>query len=197
MPATYPTALSLVPTSRTNSGLIFNISGQAGERRKGGPMTARRNPGVGIPTTGPAMPHDRGDHTALIVIDTCEAALTAISALESQARDVAKRFRSSPGVEAQQGLAHLVESTQTLLRLASMTAAVANTDLEQLCARCGQAGMRLHTAVASAIRAQLVTDWDALATTLEAELTSALASWRRVFAAIVAPFDSGPTGHAA
>jgi hypothetical protein len=197
MPATHPTALSLVPPSRANSGLIFNIARQRGDRRKDGPVTARRSPGVGTPTTGSAIAPDRGDQTVLIVIDTCEAALTAISSLETQARDVAKRFRVSPGVEAQQGLAHLVESTQTLLRLASMTAAVANTDLEQLCARCGQAGMRLHTAVASAIRAQLVTDWDALATTLEAELTSALASWRRVFAAIVAPFDSGPSGHAA
>ena len=193
MPATAATPLSFVPATRLNSGLIFDTSGRQGGRRGGHHMTARRDAGVGSPTISGSA----ADRSALLVLEACEAALSAISSLEAQARDVARRFRFAPGVDAQRGLAQLVESTQTLLRLASMTASVAHVDLEQLCAGCGQAGIRLQEAVASAIRAQLVTDWEALAATLEADLAGALSSWRRVFRAIAAPFDSGPGGYAA
>jgi len=194
MPATVAAPFSLVPALRANSGLIFNASHRPQRRTAGRRVTVCRDADVGSSTPSASA---RQADLAFLIIDACEAAMTAIGSLETQARDVARQFRFAPGVNAQRGLAHLVESTQSLLRLASMTAGAAELDLGQLCERAGQAAVRLQAAIASAIRAQLVHDWDALAMVLDGEMVYALAGWRRVFTALVEPFDSGPTGHAA
>lgn len=146
---------------------------------------------------GPAVSHVEEDPVAVLVRDAVRAASSAIRALDAQARDVARRFRTRPGARAQQGLTHLIDSTQTLLKLAAMAAAVAGVDLRVLSDAHGHAAEATDQAVASLIRHQLTEDWCALAETLDAEFTRALVGWRRVFAAFDAPTDPGPMGQAA
>jgi hypothetical protein len=199
MSSTVFAPFTLVPMLRPNSGLIFDTTRAELRRRGDRGVTARRTVGVGSPTiAGDAEAHER----SLLILDSIGAAVAALSALDAETRDVARRFRYTPGAEAQRRLAHVVESTQTLLKLAAIVASVAGEDLEQLCEDQGQALIRMHRAVTTAVRAQLTGEWGALAASLEHDLLGALAAWRRVFAAIEAPhvrrpYDDGPSGHAA
>ena len=194
MPATAATPSNLIPMPRQNSGLIFDATPRRLRRRAGQRLTERRREGVGSPTT---LSPSEGIDRSLLVIDATTAGLSAITALDVESRGVARRFRFMPGAETERRLVQVVESTQTLLKLAAAAGEVAEVNLEQLCEAHGQAARRMHDAVAAVIRAQLVSDWEALADALDRDLIPALGAWRRVFAAIAGPFDAGPSGHAA
>ena len=60
--------------------------------------------------------------------EAVDTALDSLEILERQARDVARRFRRQTLADANQGLTYLVQSTQTLLRLADMAAAASGHD---------------------------------------------------------------------
>ena len=81
------------------------------------PRSADRTKGVGGPTLDPAV--RRRNEVALdLVIDAVTTALTSVDVLERHARDVAAGFRQSDVRPARQGLTELVQTTQTMLRLA-------------------------------------------------------------------------------
>jgi hypothetical protein len=141
-------------------------------------------------TDGPMMP------TPALVREAINTALDSLDALELQARDTARRFRRRAIDDAQQGLAQLVESTQTLLKLAVMTAGASGTDIETLCAAHDLAAERETQAALSAmIGRQLEHDWHGLARVIEQPFTAALQGWRAVFLALDG--STGPCGHAA
>jgi hypothetical protein len=158
-----------------------------------------RPEGVGTPVIDELA----GLSNTTLVREAVTAAFRALRTLDADARRVARQFRTLPGARAQQQLTHLVESTQTLLRLAAMTAAVAGQDLDVLSVAHGRATARTTDAVASLIRQQLTQNWDELAATLDGEFAEAMAAWRHVFAALDASIDpdtdpAGPDlGHAA
>lgn len=134
--------------------------------------------------------------TSALVNEAIDTALDSLDALEQQARDTARRFRRHALGEAHQGLAHLVESTQTLLQLAVMTAAASGTDIETVCAEHDIAAERdTQTALAALIGRQLEHDWHGLARTLEQPFTAALDGWRAAFNALAG--TTGPCGDAA
>jgi hypothetical protein len=101
--------------------------------------------------------------------------------------------------EGQRGLADLVQSIQTLLKLASMTAQATGHDLQSLCGPDGsRADEDTRSAVEHVIDRQLADDWVGLADTLEQELMEALTQWRLVFEALGAgSADDDPPGRAA
>lgn len=134
--------------------------------------------------------------TRALVREAIDTALDSLDALEYQARDTARRFRRRSLDEAQQGLAHLVESTQTLLKLAVMTAGASGTDIETLCAEHEIAAEReTQSALSEMIARQLEHDWVGLARVIDHGFKAALARWRAVFLILAGP--SGPCGHAA
>jgi hypothetical protein len=146
--------------------------------------SADRTTGVGISTTsieeGGALP------PRALVQEAIDTALDSVGILERQARDVARRFRRHAALaEANLGLSYLVQSTQTLLRLADMTATASGRSLEELCDEHRiTAPADTNAAVSSLIREQLAEDWSAVATVLEQRFLSALAGWRTVFEAL-------------
>lgn len=134
--------------------------------------------------------------TSALVSEAIDTALDSLDALEQQARDTARRFRRHALGDAQQGLVHLVESTQTLLQLATMTAAASGTDIETVCAEHDiTAAIDTQAALAAMIGRQLEHDWHGLARTIEQPFTAALDGWRAVFNALAG--TTGPCGHAA
>jgi hypothetical protein len=134
--------------------------------------------------------------TPALVREAIDTALDSLDALEHQARDTARRFRRRAIDEAQQGLAQLVESTQTLLQLAVMTAGASGTNIETLSAEHDISAERETQAALSAmIGRQLEHDWHGLARVIEQPFTVALRGWRAVFLALDGA--TGPRGHAA
>lgn len=163
-------------------------------------MTAGRRKGVGGPTV-PSEPADgpaeQPVSMAALVKEALDTALESLDTLEHQTRDVARRFRRGARTEAQLGLTQLMQSTQTLLKLAAMAAGASGVDLEELCQRSDlHAEAQTQTAVTELIRQQLAEDWAALATALDRPFTAALDAWRRVFIALGGT-PTGPYGHAA
>jgi len=193
MPVPTATPENVLAWSQPKTGQFFALDRWDDRRGADLARTVDRPWGVG----GPAPSAVEEDPVADLVREAVRAASSAIWALDAQARDVARRFRTRPGAHAQQGLTHLVDSTQTLLKLAAMAAAIAGVDLRVLSDEHGRASEATDQVVASLIRHQLTADWDALADTLDAEFTRALAGWRRVFRALDAPHDPGPMGQAA
>jgi hypothetical protein len=112
---------------------------------------------------------------------------------------VADAFRWRHIDQARVGLADLVESTQTLLKLAVIAAQVAGTDVITLCrATDRHADEETQAAADKIISAQLTRDWAALACAIDSDLTGALDLWRGVFERIVAGLgDGAPGGRAA
>ena len=134
--------------------------------------------------------------TDALIKEAIETALDSLVAIEQQAREAARRSRRHHVDEAQSRLAELVESTQTLLKLAAMTAQASGTDLETLCERHNiTAERQTHAALSSMIGRQLERDWHGLARIIEQPFLTALAGWRAVFIALDGP--QGPEGHAA
>ncbi|MCC7044658.1 MAG: hypothetical protein IT183_12405 [Acidobacteria bacterium] len=175
-------------------------------------LTAGRRDGVGGPTIGRWSPHQSGRlhddgsapamtdaqplPTAALLREAIDTALDSLDALELQARDAARRFRRHAIDDAQHGLAQLVESTQTLLKLAAMTAGASGTDIETLCAEHDIAAERAtHAALSAMIGRQLEHDWHGLARVIEQPFTAALHAWRAVFLALDG--TTGPCGTAA
>lgn len=155
------------------------IAPKHARRAAGVEPSADRTTGVDIPTTAAddALP------PRAVVQEAIDTALDSVGILERQARDVARRFRRQAAiVEANLGLTYLVQSTQTLLRLADMTARASGTSLDDLCdTHRITAPADTSAAVASLIREQLAEDWSAVAIVLEQRFLSALAGWRTVF----------------
>ncbi len=168
----------------------------------GAAMTVDRPSGVASPTIAldvDAQPviDDAPLSTAALVKEAIDTALESLDTLEHQARDVARRFRRGARTDAQLGLTHLMQSTQTLLKLAAMAAGASGTDLETLCERHGlRAEGQTQMAVSELIRRQLAEDWSGLAATLDRSFSAALEGWRRVFIALGGT-PTGPYGHAA
>lgn len=134
--------------------------------------------------------------TAALVREAVDTALDSLAALESQARDVARRFRRQALDEAQAGLADLVQSTQTLLKLAAMTAEATGTDIESICGTYGlDADARTHATITGLIGRQLERDWHGLARIIDPGFVGVIGAWRMVFEILGGPTD--PHGHAA
>lgn len=199
MSATVAAPLSLVPASQAKSGLFFGFSRRQTDRWADAGVSANRLRCVGGPDTDarPEAADVPGAPSAELIGQAVAAAGMALRTLDRQARDVASEFRVSPGARAQQGLAHLVDSTHTLVRLAAMTARAAGADLQALSEASGNAAGRTADAVTALVRHQLTHEWDDLAETLDGSFVRALAAWRLVFGALEAPADPGPMGHAA
>jgi hypothetical protein len=175
-------------------------------------LTVDRRDGVGEPTisveSSRSFADDRGDRrahsmtesaalpTSALVREAIDTALDSVDALELQARDTARRFRRHAIAEAQQGLVYLVESTQTLLALAVMTAEASGTSIDAICAECPSSVDRdTHAALAAMIGRQLEHDWHGLARVIEQPFSAALRGWRDVFLALDG--STPPYGHAA
>lgn len=134
--------------------------------------------------------------TAALVREAVDTALDSLEALELQARDVARRFRRQTLDEAQMGLAQLVQSTQTLLKLAAMTAGATGTDLEAVCETHNLAAdKQTHDALSHLIGRQLERDWHGLARVIDHSFIGVLRAWRSVFQVLGG--STGPYGHAA
>ena len=163
-------------------------------------VTADRPAAVGLPTPAPVAPDAPvPEGNPALVAEACATALQSLDVLERHARDVADGFRWGHLVEAHQGLVALVESTQTLLRLAAMAAAVGGFDLLVLCRLADRsADEETRTAVDGIVTAQLRRDWPALAAGIDGPYVSALGQWRAVFERLMAQVGDGlPGGHAA
>ena len=165
-------------------------------------VTDFRPDGVGRPTIDsrqaarplllPTVVSDGPLPTSALVREAVDTALDSLTALDAQARDVARRFRRQSLDEAQAGLADLVQSTQTLLKLAAMTAEATGTDIESLCAACElDAEARTHTTLTMLIGRQLERDWQGLAGVIDTGLIGVLAAWRLVFEILGEPAGSG------
>jgi hypothetical protein len=136
-------------------------------------------------------------HRPDAVAEAVAAALSALGALERQARDTARQFRTAPGARAQRDLTYLIESTQTLLKLAEATAEEVGANLLAVCRANNDSASRTADTVVALMRQQLAHDWDALAETLDGPFIGAMAAWRSVFAAFDTPPDPDPMGYAA
>jgi len=159
-------------------------------------MTAGRTTGVGISATEAPAPPEVPSSEALVK-EAADTALESIDTLEHQVRDVARRFRRGAWVEAQSGLTHLMQSTQTLLKLAALTAGAAGTNLEAICDRHDvRAEAQTNLAVSELIRQQMTGDRSAIAAVLDHAFMAALGAWRRVFVALGGT-PTGPYGPAA
>lgn len=179
-------SLKIRPISRS-----LTIRPLAAARRT---VTVSRLDGVGRPTIEPdaqaPLPAEA------LLREAVDTALDSLDLLEHQARDIARRFRRQALDEAHLGLSQLVHSTQTLLRLAAMTAGAAGTDIETLCASHGiTAEAQTQTTLSSLIGRQLEHDWHGLAGVIDHSFVAALASWRAVFEVLGG--TPGPCGHAA
>ena len=131
-----------------------------------------------------------------LVREAIATALEGLDAVEAQAYDAARRFRRLAVDEAHQRLSHLVESAQTLLTLAMVTADAAGTDLDTVCADHELAVERdTQAALSLMIARQLDGDWPGLARAIEQPFVAALRGWRTVFQVIEDAL--GPWGHAA
>lgn len=186
------------PKIRPVSGLALRRA-PAGGRAV---VTVGRPTGVAAPTiAADAVEHHASDDAPLsteaLVKEAIDTALESLDTLEHQARDTARRFRRGARAEAQLGLTHLMQSMQTLLRLAAMAAGASGTDLETFCERHAlRAEGQTQMAVGELIRRQLAQDWSGLAATLDRPFSAALEGWRRVFIALGGT-PTGPYGHAA
>jgi len=141
----------------------------------------------------PDPSRERSGTDAILV----DPSLESLDTLEHQVRDVARRFRRGARGEAQLGLAHVMQSTQTLLKLAAMASGASGVDLDELCQRNDlHAEAQTQLAVSELIRQQLAEDWTALAAVLDRPFAAALDGWRRVFIALGGT-PTGPYGHAA
>jgi hypothetical protein len=163
-------------------------------------LPTRRPRGVGAPTTAPraavAAPALPGLREAVAL------SLRTLEDLQRRTRDVAACFRWNKVREANHGLGELVQTTQTLLRLAVVAAQAAGADLRHLCAAGGShVDEDTLSAVDLLIAKQLASDWIAVADTLDRAFAPALSEWRGVFESLAAtagnddPDDLG--GHAA
>lgn len=180
---------------------VSALSARKAAGRLADAVTAGRRKGVGGPASDVRdAASDEAEvpvATAALVKEALDTALESLDTLEHQTRDVARRFRRGARAEAQLGLTHLMQSTQTLLRLAAMAAGVSGVDLEALCEREGlRAEAQTQAAVTELIRQQLAGDWSALAVSLDRSFAAALEGWRRVFIALGGT-PTGPYGHAA
>jgi hypothetical protein len=180
MATSYVHPVARFPTSRVKIRPKLALAPAKAKGRPADEVTEDRTAGVGELTSDPT---DEARLPSLALVrEAVDTALDSIEILERQAKDVARRFRRQALADANVGLSYLVQSTQTLLRLADMTATAAGTTLEAVCeSHHISAPADTNLAVSSLIREQLAEDWSALAAVLEQRYLSALAGWRSVF----------------
>lgn len=180
MATSYVHPVTPFPGNRVKFRPKLVVRPQTDSGRPDGRPTADRPAGVGTPAANPVESAEAPSRA--LVLEAVETALDSLETLERQARDVARRFRRQTLADANLGLSYLVQSTQTLLRLADMTANASGTTLDALCERHGiTAPADTNLAVTHLIREQLAEDWTALAIVLEQRFLGALAGWRTVF----------------
>lgn len=186
--------LRVRPTRAAALRLTAGRTDGVGEPTIGGPSTAAS--AVVEPSADALTPDTSPLPTSALVREAIGTALDSINALEHQARDTARRFRRQTLDDAHQGLAHLVESTQTLLKLAVMIADATETDVERVCADHGlTVDADTQTALSALIARQLERDWFGLARALDESFVPVLRGWRALLLALDG--SSGPWGHAA
>ena len=186
------------PRRTTAKSRPIDPSGPRGEvHQLAPPRSADRTRGVGGPTLDPAV--RRRNEVALdLVIDAVTTALTSVDVLERHARDVAEGFRQSDVRPARQGLTELVQTTQTMLRLAMVAAECSDLQIAALCQQDGAtADEDMRDAVDHVIACQMACEWTSLAAVIEREFIPALGQWRAVFQRIASTIDPGPEGEAA
>ena len=161
-------------------------------------LTARRPGGVGQPAAttlrGPVA-----RSTAALLSEAIDFALESLNRLERQAGEVARRIRTSAraGHDAGEGLRDLMHSTQTVMKLASLSANFAGIDLEALCVANGvNPEAETTAAMNELVWHQMSEDRFAVAATLERSFATALEAWRQLFVAL-GPSPAGPSGFAA
>ncbi len=152
---------------------------------------------VGRPAADePATPKPRSGPHALA--EAVETALAGIDVLDHHARRIARIFRDGRVAEARLGLADLIETTQTMLRLAATAADAAGQDLMTAGDLHGrQLADDTRAVVDALIDAQMAGAWDRLASTLDGDFTSVLGGWRAVFEWLAAFGGPHPGGRAA
>jgi hypothetical protein len=189
------------PVSRSRNVLAF-FRPKSGENVRRFPppgsrrtLSAPRRPGVGHPSE--ALPWPQPETVEPLVGQAIDLAFESLNRLERQAREVARWFRMDAREEAQNGLRDLMNATQTLVKLAALSAGASDIDLDVLCERRGiNAEGETNAVLNELIWYQKAADGQALAATLEQPFAAALDLWRQVFAALGgAPPD--PYGHAA
>jgi hypothetical protein len=208
MPVTHVRPAARHHTFRPRIRPVSGFSLRDAPGRSGVVVTVDRRQGVGTSTIEPVPAPPAADDreaaeagaepsVAALVQEAVDTALESLDSLEHQARDIARRFRRGAQEEAQRGLAHLMQSMQTLLKLAAMAAGASGTDLDTLCERHHlNAEGQTNAAVNELIRHQIAGDSGALATALDRHFSAALLAWRRVFVALGGT-PTGPYGDAA
>jgi hypothetical protein len=158
-------------------------------------VSFRRLRGVDKPTSPRRITIDP-QPAAAVIRQAVETALDSLDALDHESTEVARRFQQRAIGEAQVGLMRLFDLTQSVLRLADMTAAATGTTLAQFCeVEHLSAPIETDAVVTRLIREQLAEDWTAVATVLDQPFRAALDSWRGVFEALTPAL--GPDGTAA
>lgn len=183
MATSYVHSIARFPLSRVKIRPKRAIQAKSAVRRPDDALTVDRTTGVEEPDTEGREQSAR--HSPALIREAVETALDSLDILERQAKDVARRFRRQTLADANVGLTYLVQSTQTLLRLADLAASASGTRLDALCAQHHiTAPADTDVAVSNLIREQLAEDWPAVAIVLEQRFLSALAGWRSVFEAL-------------
>lgn len=158
-------------------------------------LTGSRQGGVGRPVKrdGPTLAKSR----SALLTEAIDFALETLNHLERQGRDVARRLRAGAQPESGEGLRELMNSMQSVMRLASLAASFAGIDLDSLCSAEGlNPEAQTTAAMNELVWHQMSEDRFGLAGVLERSFAATLEGWRQVFVALgPAPFD--PPGQAA
>jgi hypothetical protein len=133
-------------------------------------------------TVGGPTPDGRRPDTDAAVVEAVRTAIEGLQILEQHAREAALAFRTDHVTEGRDRLASLVETTQTMLRLAVATAETSGRDLDELCRKNNlSVDSDTRAAVDRMIECQLAGDWPELASVLDGQFSSVLRQWQEVF----------------
>jgi hypothetical protein len=173
---------------RVNSHAILAFERAGSRRRPADWVTADRPLRVVRPTPPGIVPIEI--RVGRLIAEAVEAGRESLAIIEQRARQAARDFRWHRDREGRQALASVVDGVQSLLQLAMAVADAAGADLETLC---GADNVLVETrrAAHALVSDQAVTNWTALAGTIEQLLMPALSRWRGVFD-LLAPGPSGP-----
>jgi hypothetical protein len=198
MAASHPSWLTRVTSSKRKIGPVFAQVPVASRRRRESGVTAGRTRGVGAPTSEPDLPVAPAPVDPRVA-EAVLAALASLDVLTHHAGEIAQSFRRHQLADAQRGLALLIRSTETMVRLAIAAATVTGTELAEFCGDDRlQADEETGRAVDQLISYQFAGDWAALAAVLDGDFVSALRTWRQVFEALLGfPVGPGPLPYAA
>lgn len=159
---------------------------------RGERVTDDRTAPVGRPAT-PRLGQDP------VFVETAAAGLEALLVLERRGREVARDLRWRRIASARAGLAGLVDGLRAVVSLATTAARARGEDVDLAQESDGYAASEVtRRAIHELIARQATDDWTSLAEAVERALVPALAAWRAVFEAFLAPRrDPDPHGWAA